>query len=76
MSAVQQTDSNEMRQRLREFYARDAKYDWANLKRLVADPVRPQNQKGRFRPHPVIVLLGTVVFTAVGAFLCFSNWRP
>ena len=77
MSRVQQIDLSEMRQHLLEFYAQDPESDWArNAKQLLADPVKPQNEKGRFRPHPILVLLGTIALITAGTFLYFSYFQP
>lgn len=77
MSPVQQIDLSEMRQRLLEFYAQDPESDWvAKVKQRLADSVRPQNEKGRFRPHSLLVLLGTIALIATGAFLYFSYFQP
>jgi hypothetical protein len=64
---------SEMRENLRELFTQDEEARILTaLWRYVADPVKPQDQNGRFRPHPLLLLLGVIVGTAVALFLYFT----
>jgi hypothetical protein len=55
-----------MIERLRTFYAQDPEVDVAaRIRRLVADPLRPEDEKGRFRPNPLLVLLLTFLIVVI-----------
>ena len=73
MRQDQGTGHQEMSERLRTFYDQDPEADLAaRIKRFIADPLRPQDEKGRFRPNPLLVLLLTFLITAIGTFFYFS----
>jgi hypothetical protein len=62
-----------MRERLREFYAEDAKVRFfATLLRQIEDPLKPRSENGRFRVNPILLLLAVIVALAAGTFLFFS----
>ncbi len=66
-----------MSERLRELYTKDVEADFfGGMKRRFADPVRPQDAKGRFRPHPLLVLLMTFLCFALVTFFYFSYRQP
>ena len=66
-----------MLKRLREFHSQRPDADVvATIKRHLANPVSPQNEKGRLRPHPLIVLLGTIGLVASVSFIYFSYFQP
>lgn len=66
-------DIEPMRARLREFHEQDTEFDLlAAVKRRLADPIRPEDANGRFRPHPLLILLLTFVVIALGTFFFFS----
>jgi hypothetical protein len=76
MTVVGQVDSREMQEHLRKFHGQHPDADIiATLKRRLADPVKPQTENGRLRPHPLIFLLGMIVLTAVCDFLYFSYFQ-
>jgi len=67
------TGREQMSERLRKFYDQDPEADpAASLKRFLADPLRPQDDKGRFRPNSLLVLLLTFLVVAIGTFFYFS----
>jgi hypothetical protein len=73
MSGSSEHDVERMRARLREFHEQDTENDFPTAaKRLLADPIRPEDANGRFRPHPLLVLLLTFVVIALGTFFFFS----
>jgi hypothetical protein len=73
----QQIQSAEMREQLRRLYARDPEARFVrSLVRRMADPVKPENEKGRFRPHPLVVWLGLISAVGASVFLYFSYLQP
>lgn len=38
----------------------------------LKDPIQPEDAKGRFRVHPLVLALGLLFFIAVGTFLYFG----
>ena len=42
------------------------------LGRILSDPVRPVSDSGRFRPNPLLVMLGVVAVLVIATFLFFS----
>ena len=48
----------------------------AALRRALADPVKPENSNGRFRPHPLLVLSVTVAGIMLAVFAYFSYLHP
>jgi hypothetical protein len=69
--------SAEMREQLRRLYARDPEARFVrSLVRRMADPVKPENKKGRLRPHPLVVWLGLISAVGASVFLYFSYLQP
>jgi hypothetical protein len=69
----QHTQTERMRERLREFYARDPEARlFATLLRQIEDPLKPRSENGRFRLNPILILLAVIVALAAGTFLFFS----
>jgi len=38
----------------------------------LEDPIRPEDAKGRFRVHPLVLALGLLLLIALGAFVYFG----
>lgn len=73
MSVAGEDGIERMRARLREFHEQDTESDFlAAAKRRLADPIRPEDAHGRFRPHPLLILLLTFAVIALGTFFFFS----
>lgn len=69
--------STEMREELRRLYARDPEGKFVrSLVRRMADPIKPENKKGRFRPHPLVIWLSLISAAGASVFLYFSYWQP
>jgi hypothetical protein len=67
----------QMREHLRQFYAQDPEEKLLSvILRHLEDPLRPTNAEGRFRPNPLLVLLGVIGALAAGTFLFFSLVHP
>jgi hypothetical protein len=59
--------------RLREFHAMDRHGQFAEaLRRLIADPLKPETDKGALRVNPILVLPAGMALLAGGTFLFFS----
>ncbi len=70
-------ETSTMCESLRELFKQDPEARiLARLRRYAADPVKPEDQDGRFRPHPVILLLGVIGGLATIVFLYFSYSHP
>lgn len=68
------SETSEMHQELRRVYAQDQEARLViGVVRRLADPVKPQNQEGRFRPHPLIIWWGLTGMVAVITF-CYSSY--
>jgi cytoskeletal protein RodZ len=72
----QQGEKDLMMQRLRERFAQDQESEIVpRLMRWFADPLKPEDENGRFRPNPAVLLVAVVGMIAVGAFFYFG-WTP
>ena len=59
--------------RLRSFHATDQQERLSGaLRRWIADPVKPETDKGNPRINPILVLLTAMAVLAGGTFLFFS----
>lgn len=47
-----------------------------NILRRLADPIKPLDDRGRFRPHPLLVWLLSLALVVVGVFVYFSYNLP
>ncbi len=73
MEPPSSTETTEMREKLQELFKQDPEARLLiEFRRFLADPVKPQNQDGRFRPHPLLILLGFLGGLAAAGFLYFS----
>jgi hypothetical protein len=74
---MQGMDQSDMRKDLQQLYAQDPE---ARLMQIVwrslADPVKPEDANGRFRPHPLLVLLGILGAFAATVSLYFTYFKP
>lgn len=62
-----------MMQRLRERFAQDQESEIVpRLMSWFADPLKPEDESGRFRPNPAVLLVAVVGVIAVGAFFYFG----
>ena len=68
-------EHDEMPQLLKERFAQDSEAQiLPRFTRWVADPLKPLNEAGYFRPSPVVLAVLVVGLIAVGAFLYFGYW--
>lgn len=74
---MQSMDQSDVREDLRQTYAQDPEARLLQIvSRSLADPVKPEAANGRFRPHPLLVLLGVIGAFVVGVFLYFTYFQP
>lgn len=63
----------EMQRALRRIYHGDGETNLHKaLPTALADDLRPLDQKGRWRPNPLLVLLVVLLVALLGIFLYFS----
>jgi hypothetical protein len=44
------------------------------LMRWLSDPLKPQDENGRFRVNPLVLIMLVVCLIAAGAFLYYGYW--
>ena len=67
----------QMQQNLRHLFEQDPEARiLAGIRRHISDPVKPEDEDGRFRPHPILLLLGVIGALAMAVFLYFSYMQP
>ncbi|MFZ3264563.1 MAG: hypothetical protein WA172_11235 [Terriglobales bacterium] len=67
------TQLDEMHDRLIDFHLQDPKERFCDaLLRLVEDPLKPRDGRGRLRVNPILLLLAIVFALVFGTFLFFS----
>ena len=63
----------EVRQALREIYHSDAESNLQTaLLRSISDELKPIDERGRWKPSPLLVLLFVLLSALVGVFFYFS----
>lgn len=73
---MQDIDQDEMRAELRQLYATDPEARLLQVMgRSFADPVKPESAKGRFRPDPLLVVLGVIALFVASVFLYFTYFQ-
>ena len=71
----QSGEGDEMLQLVKERFAQDSDAQiLSRFTRWLADPLKPVNEAGYFRPSPVLLAVLVVGLIAVGAFLYFGYW--
>ena len=65
--------AEEVRQALRQIYLSDAESNLQNaLLESLSDELKPVDEKGRWKPSPLLVLTIVLLFALVGVFVYFS----
>ncbi len=73
MDALSYISAEEVRQALRQIYRSDAESNLQNaLLESLSDELRPVNEKGRWKPSPLLVLTVVLLCALVGIFIYFS----
>lgn len=71
------TGVEETREELRKLYSLDPEASLLrNILRRLANPIKPQDEQGRFRPHPVLVWLLSIGLALGSVFAYFSYSQP
>jgi len=78
MAAQGYISAEQARAALQSLYRNDIE---SNLEKALldslSDGLKPVDDKGRWKPSPVLILLAVVVFALIGVFLYFSiGGRP
>ena len=73
MDAQGNISAEEVRQALRQIYFSDAESNLENaLLESLSDELRPVDEKGRWKPSPLLVLTVVLLCTLIGVFIYFS----
>jgi hypothetical protein len=73
MDTQRYISAEEVRQALRQVYLNDAESNLQNaLLESLSDELKPVDEKGRWKPRPLLVLTVVVVCALVGVFIYFS----
>ena len=73
MDALSYISAEEVRQALRQIYRSDAESNLQNaLLESLSDELKPVDEKGRWKPSPLLVLTVCLLCTLVGVFVYFS----
>ena len=63
----------EVRQALRQIYRRDAEINLqSSLLESLSDELKPIDEKGRWRPSPLLILMLVLLCALLGIFVYFS----
>jgi hypothetical protein len=73
MDAQGYISAEEVRQALRKIYLADIESNLQNaLRESFSDELRPVDEKGRWKPSPLLVLTVVLVCALAGVFIYFS----
>jgi hypothetical protein len=73
MDAQGNISAEEVRQALRQIYLSDAESNLQNaLLESLSDELKPVDEKGRWKPSPLLVLTVVLLCTLIGVFIYFS----
>ena len=73
MDAQGNISAEEVRQALRQIYLSDAESNLQNaLLESLSDELKPVDEKGRWKPSPLLVLTVVLLCILVGVFIYFS----
>ena len=73
MEALSYISAEEVRQALRQIYRSDAESNLQNaLLESLSDELRPVDEKGRWKPSPLLVLTVVLLCALAGIFIYFS----
>ena len=73
MDALGYISAEEVRQALRQIYRSDAESNLQNaLLESLSDELKPIDEKGRWKPSPLLVLTVVLLCALAGVFIYFS----
>jgi hypothetical protein len=65
--------THEVRQALKQIYRSDAEINLQNsLLESLSDELKPIDEKGHWKPSPLLILMSVLLFALLGVFLYFS----
>jgi hypothetical protein len=77
MDALGYISAEEVRQALRRIYLSDAESNLQNaLLNSLSDELKPVDEKGRWKPSPLLVLTVVLLCALAGVFIYFSIGGP
>ena len=78
MAAPGYISLHQVRDALQSLYRSDTESNLEKaLLELLSDGIRPVDDKGRWKPSPILLLIAVLVFALAGVFLYFSvGGRP
>ncbi len=73
MNELGYVSPEEVRQALRQAYRHDSETNLKTaLARSLADGLKPVDEKGRWKPNPLLALVGILLCALIGVFFYFS----
>jgi len=73
MSTQRYISPEEVRQALRQIYGSDAEINLqSSVLESLADELKPLDEKGRWRPSPLLILTWVLLCALLGIFVYFS----
>ena len=73
MDALGYISAEEVRQALRQIYRSDTESNLQNaFLESLSDELRPVDEKGRWKPSPLLVLMVVLLCALAGVFIYFS----
>jgi hypothetical protein len=76
MDAVGYVTQEDVRQALRKLHSEDIETNPEKaLRQAFADDLRPVDERGRWKPSSLVILVGAIVSALLGVFLYFSLGR-
>ena len=73
MDAQGNISAEEVRQALRQIYRSDAESNLQDaLRESLSDELRPIDEKGRWKPSPLLILTVVLLCALAGVFIYFS----
>jgi hypothetical protein len=67
---LEYSDREAMRENLRRAFAQDGRNNLFRLvMRTLRDTVKPETERGRWRPHPLLLVGGVLLLAAAAIFL-------
>jgi hypothetical protein len=76
MDAVGYVTQEDVRQALRKLHSEDIETNPEKaLRQAFADDLRPVDERGRWKPSSLVILVGVIAGALLGVFLYFSLGR-
>jgi hypothetical protein len=73
MASAGYVTPEEVRQAMRKFHSEDLETDIGKaLSHALADDLKPIDAKGRWKPNPLVILVGILLCALLGVFFYFT----